>query len=63
MNNKYQCPECKEIHLDIEWTMATEQDSEGLVMPLEIADDSDYIYTCPTCSEIIDNKDLCLPIG
>jgi DNA-directed RNA polymerase subunit RPC12/RpoP len=58
MSLKYKCPECESIHEDFEWTNATLEDAEGPVMPLEVADDGDYIYTCPTCWEVISNKDL-----
>lgn len=58
MSEQYKCPECESVHLDIEWTLATQQDAEGPVMPLEIADDANYVYTCPTCWDVIENKDL-----
>lgn len=58
MLQDYQCPKCLATHADIIWTRCTEDDMGGPVMPLESADDADYMYTCPSCYEVVENKDL-----
>lgn len=58
MSEQYECPKCFTTHADTAWTKATEDDMGGPVMPLEVADDADYMYTCPGCWDVVENKDL-----
>lgn len=48
----YLCPNCETEHPAGDWNLSTQDDFGGNIMPIDVADDVEYEYTCPSCDKV-----------